>query len=122
MGFFYLTKMNAIACILMMTGCAMTDARIGANSHAGYIYAVYSADKLRTDPPTCLASLSPAQIISGRYVEIKVPHGRWGTYLPAVVPSSLRVQLHDEVEFAPKNCEAGVVPEVKKVLHTTSKT
>lgn len=116
MKFFYLAKGNAIACLVLLTGCAMTDAHMGPNSRTGYIYAVYSADKLRTDPPACLASLTPAQIISGRYVEIKVFHGRRSEYLPAVVPSTIQVQLHDEVEFTPKHCEAGVVPEIKQVL------
>ena len=109
-------RQSIVACLVLLTGCAMTDPRVGANSRAGWISSVYSAEKLRTSPPACLGILTPAQIVSGRYVEIKVPHGRLGEYLPAIVPPSVQVQLHDEVEFAPKRCEGGAVPEVRQVL------
>ncbi|MCU6435299.1 hypothetical protein LPB67_16100 [Undibacterium sp. Jales W-56] len=109
-------KQTAVACLVLLTGCAMTDPRVGVNSRAGWISSVYTAEKLRTNPPACLGSLTPAQIDSGQYVEIKVPHGRRGEYLPAIVPPSVQVHLHDWVEFSPKLCEAGVVPEVKQVL------
>lgn len=109
-------KQSGIACFFLLSGCAMTDLRVGENSRVGWISSVYTEEKLRTSPPTCLRALTPAQIASGRYVEIKVPHGRRGEYLPAMVPPSVQVHLRDEVEFSPKLCEAGVVPEVKQVL------
>jgi len=52
----------------------------------------------------------------GQYVEIKVTHGRRNEYLSAWAPPSIQVKLRDEVEFAPKYCEFGVVPEVKQII------
>lgn len=100
----------------LIAGCTTTDTGIGANSRAGYVHAFYSVEKLRTDPPTCLRALTPEQIATGRYVEIKVSHGRRSEYLAAIAPPEMQVQLHDEVEFSPKHCEQGVIPEIKQIL------
>lgn len=105
-----------LASLMIVAGCATANPGADSNSRVGAIHAFYSTEKLRADPPSCLASLTPEQIAAGQYVEIKVTHGRRNEYLSAWVPTSIQVKLRDEVEFAPKFCEHGVVPEVKQIL------
>ncbi len=103
------------AALLVLTGCA-TDPRLGPDSQAGYVKEFYTAEKLRLSPPPCLASLTPAQIAAGTYVEIRVPHGRRSEYLSAHVPASIKPGLLDKVEISPRHCKDGSVPEVIQIL------
>lgn len=116
MGHNFLFAGMVLASAALTVGCTTTDTRIGTNSRAGYVHAFYSVEKLRADPPTCLKSLTPEQIATGRYVEIKVLHGRRSEYLAAIAPPEMQVQLHDEVEFSPKHCERGSIPAIKQIL------
>lgn len=111
-----LPQMLAFASLAFIAGCTTVDSRLGPNSRAGYISEFYSAEKLRTSPPACLASLVGRQSDEGKYVEIKIRHGRRNEYLSAFVPPSVKVELRDEVEFSPKHCAHGAVPEVIQVL------
>jgi hypothetical protein len=110
----------SIAALLALMGCATPDPRLGPDSRSGYVSAVYTAEKLRTDPPRCLASLTPTQITAGQYVEIKVLHGRLSEYLSAFVPPSIKPAIHDKVEISPQYCKDGMVPEVKQILQGVS--
>ena len=110
----------SLAALLPLVGCATPDIRLGPDSRSGYVISFYSAEKLRADPPRCLALLTPAQIAAGQYVEIKVPHGRRGEYLSAFVPPSITVEIHDKVEISPTYCKDGTVPEVKQILSAAS--
>ena len=103
-----------IAALFALAGCA--DPRVGANSKTGWVTAFYTSEKLQTAPPKCLAGLTPAQIAERQYAEITVPHLRSYRYVSAVVPTSLKVQLHDKVEISPPSCQNGTVPEVVQVL------
>lgn len=105
-----------IAAPLLVTGCATPDPGSGTGSRDGYISGVYSLEKLRDAPPKCLASLTPAQIAAGTYVEIKIHHGRRHEFLSAFVPSTIKPKLHDKVEISAQDCKDGKVPEVRQVL------
>lgn len=101
---------------LLVTGCATPDLRSGTDSRDGYINEIYSLEKLRNDPPKCLASLIPTQIAAGTYVEIKIHHGRRHEFVSASVPPTIKPKLHDKVEISPQECKDGKVPEVRQVL------
>jgi hypothetical protein len=106
----------SFAALLVLIGCATPDPRLGPDGRSGYVSEVYTAEKLRTDPPRCLASLTSTQIAAGQYVEIKVPHGRINEYLSAFVPPSIKPAIHNKVEISPQYCNDGMVPEVKQIL------
>ena len=116
----YYPALFSIAALLALVGCAAPDPRLGPDSRSGWVVAIYSPEKLRTDPPRCLTSLTAAQLAAGQYVEIKVPHGRRGEYLSAFVPPSIKVEIHDKVEISPQHCKDGVVPVVKQILQAAS--
>lgn len=105
----------ATAALCSLTACA-SDPRLGPDGRAGYVSEFYSAAKLRSDPPRCLATLTPAEVAAGTYVEIKIWHGRRGEYLSALVPDSIKPALHDKVEISPPSCTDGVVPVVRQIL------
>lgn len=107
----------SIVALLVLVGCATSDPRLGLDSRTGYVSEVYSVERLRKDPPRCLAMLTPAQIAIGEYVEIRIPHGRYSEYLSAFVPPSMRPSMHDKVEISPQYCKDGRVPEVRQILY-----
>lgn len=101
---------------LMMTGCATSQSFIGVDSRVGTIVKFYALEELRHAAPACLSDLSSEKISQGRYVEIRIYHGRRHEYTYAFLPSNLPAAVHDEVEIKPKYCEKGTVPKVINIL------
>lgn len=108
------TRIAGLIAMLVLTGCA--DPRIGPNSNTGWVTELYAPEKLQANRPSCLAGLNAAEIVSHRYAEVSVSHGRSRTYVSALVPASMVLRPHDKVEISPPSCEDGVVPEIVQVL------
>lgn len=107
------------AALVLLGGCA--DPRIGPNSKTGWVTELYTAEKLITNRPSCLANLSDTDIASHRYALISVPHLRSYRYVNALVPDSIEVELHDKVEIFPPSCADGALPQVVQVLKHSRK-
>ncbi|SMP81067.1 hypothetical protein [Noviherbaspirillum suwonense] len=110
-----------ITSFAFLAGCAISDPTIGPDSHVGYIQQFYSAQRLHLDPPACFANLTEQEIATGKYVRIRVPHGRRSENIYARVPSSVTASIHDEVEVSPKHCENGVIPTVVRIVKRDAK-
>ena len=112
------TRVVGLTVLALLTGCA--DPRLGPNSKTGWVTELYTPEKLQTSRPTCLAGLSAAQVADHQYAEVSVSHGRSRSYVSALVPASIKLHLHDQVEVSPPSCKDGAVPEVVQILEPAS--
>jgi len=107
-------RIVALSSVLILVGCA--DPRLGPNSKTGWVSELYTQEKLKTNRPACLAGLDTAQISGHQYAEITVPHLRSYRYVSALVPDSIKPELHDKVEISPPFCKDGALPQVVQIL------
>lgn len=103
-----------IVVLAALAGCA--DPRIGPNSKAGWVTEFYTPAKLQSSRPGCLRNLSDAQLANHQYVEITTPHLRSYRYVSAMVPDTMNLHLHDKIEFSPKSCKDGALPQIVQIL------
>jgi hypothetical protein len=107
-------RVVALSSLLILVGCA--DPRLGPNSKTGWVTELYTEEKLKTNRPTCLAGLDTDQISGHQYAKITVPHLRSYRYVSALVPDSIKPELHDKVEISPPSCKDGALPQVIQIL------
>ena len=101
---------------LAIVGCSTPEPRLGENSRSGYVSKIYTAEALMRKPPTCLTSLTPQQLATNRFVEVMIPHGRLHEYITVSAPRSISLEVHDKVEFSPRDCHEGIVPAILQNL------
>ncbi|MCU6501833.1 hypothetical protein LPN04_28995 [Rugamonas sp. A1-17] len=102
--------------VLSMVGCAASYQPSTPDAKTGWVTEFYSEQSLGPKVPSCLTRVSREQILSGKYVEVKVPHLRSSRYVSAEVPAGMKLTLGDKVEVSPANCKDGKIPIVIQVL------
>ena len=109
-----------VSFVLSIVGCAASRQPSTPDARTGYVTNFYSEQSLSTKVPSCLAGFSREQILSGRYVEVRISHSRSYRHVSAEVPAGMKLGLGDEVEVSPAHCKDGKIPIVIQVL--TAKT
>jgi hypothetical protein len=102
--------------VLSMVGCAASYQPSTPDAKTGWVTELYSEQSLATKVPSCPTGLSREQILSGKYVEVKVLHFRSSRYVSAEVPAGMKLALGDKVEISPGHCKDGEIPVVTYVL------
>ncbi len=113
---FLLPACVCVASLTVLAGCAATDSRLGPSSRKGTLAKFYSSEQLQKLPSTCLGPLSPDDIVTKKFVEIRVFHGKSSEYLPALLPPSVLAKIGDKVEFSPKHCGEGNALTIIQIL------
>lgn len=105
-----------VASLFVLASCAATDPRLGSNSRKGTLAKFYSSEQIQKLPVKCVGLLSPDDMATKKYVEIRVFHGKSSEYLQAVLPPSVLAKIGDKVEFSPKHCGEGSALTIIQVL------
>lgn len=88
----------------------------------GEIVALYDMTAGAAAMPACLARLPAAEISSHRFVRVRYRHVRHLRYDVAELSAGSALQVGDEVEFWPADCDAGRLARIGKELPTMAHT
>jgi hypothetical protein len=106
----------AMSLALSVVGCAAHRQPSTPDARNGYVTELYTEQSLATKVPSCLTGLSREQILSGKYVEVRISHLRSYRHVSAEVPTGMKLTLGDEVEVSPAHCADGQIPKVIQFL------
>ena len=82
----------------------------------GTIVHAFDASSPAGGLPVCLRKLTPAQIAAHRYVDVEHKHRRHMFHDVGELPPGLNAKPGDDVEFYPKDCDAGAISVITRVL------
>lgn len=109
----------AVAGLTILGGCATIDHGSPSDGNVGVINQIYSRHDLRYKAPSCLYTLTPEQMAAGTYVQIRVARSDGFKYFDALAPTTMPVQIGEEVGFTSDQCTRDAIPQVTQVVRPT---
>jgi hypothetical protein len=105
---------------ILLSGCAglANETKIDWEHGArrGTVTRVFDATTGADQRPACLAQVSADMLSQRQYVELRYQHRRHYFLEAGALPAGVRVNPGDVVEFYPKDCDAGVLSILIRVL------
>lgn len=109
---------------LLLSACAtrspetMADWRHGAK-HA-WVVDIVQPNSALVQSQECLSQLPPSALSKRRFVQVRYWHSRHTLYTVAERPDALPLDVNDEVELWPEDCDHGRVPYITRKLAARS--
>lgn len=113
-------RLQCLVVTLLIGGCASLNDSVSVDwehgAKRGTITQVFDASMPAGQLPACLAMFSTAHIASHRYVRLQYRHRRHNFPEVAELPPGVDAKIGDQVEFYPKNCDAGTLSTITRRL------
>lgn len=113
-------SLQCLAVTLLLGGCTALNDSVSVDwehgARRGTITQLFDASVPSDQLPACLAMFSATQIASHRYVRLQYRHRRHNFPEVGELPSGVDAKLGDQVEFFPKNCDAGTLSTITRRL------
>lgn len=110
----------AVFVMMFLSGCASLKHPVAIDwengARRGTITQVFEATTAVENLPACLARFSSEQLSAHRYVELAYPHRRHHFREVGELPAGVNAALGNQVEFYPKDCDAGVLSTISRLL------
>lgn len=110
----------AVVATLLLGGCASLKHPVPIDwehgAKRGTITQIFDANTSADRLPACLAVFSTAQVAAHRYVELEYAHRRHSFREVGELPADIIATTGDQVEFYPKNCDAGTLSTISRRL------
>jgi hypothetical protein len=115
----------ALCAAILVSGCAglSNDVQIDWEHGArrGTVMRVIDAAIGPDQRPACLAQVAVASLEQRQYVELRYQHRRHFFLEAGALPAGMQAKPGDVVEFYPKNCDAGMLSTITRVLPPASR-
>ncbi len=110
-----LFKFALVCGAVALTGCASTNP-VPNSGDTGVINQIYTRYELRYRAPSCLYTLSPAQIASDRFVEVRVQRDGKYKYFSAFAKGQAPLEAGGKVTVSSVECLPEAIPEVTPIV------
>ena len=107
-------------CLSVLAGCASLQHPIAVDwengARRGRVTRSFDASTPADQLPQCLQALPSTELTAHRYVEVEAKHRRHLYRDAGALPDGMRATVGDMVEFYPKNCDAGSLSRITRLL------
>ncbi|MFZ6813373.1 hypothetical protein ACO0K3_02815 [Undibacterium sp. Rencai35W] len=104
------------ALLLSLNNAFASDIAWEAGAKRGWIMKVYDPKTTVKELPECVEKLPVVERENKHFAKIHYQHVKRGQTTIAEIPEGMQLNIDDEVEVFPGNCDAGKFARVVKVL------
>ena len=112
------TKCISLWIAIFLTGCAADRSEVNwpHGTKRAVVTQVYSADTPREDLPPCVAKLPASELALHRFAQVEYRHVRHLFREVGELPAGSSVQVGDQIELYPKDCDNKILSIITRVL------